>query len=192
MPRRGNVPKREVLADPIYNSVQVSKLINGIMYDGKKGVAQKIVYDAFEMIAEKSGKNALEVYLQAMDNIMPMLEVKARRVGGSTYQVPLEVRPERRQTLGIRWLVSYARSRGERTMSERLAGEILDASNNTGNAVKSAKIPTRWPKPTRLSHISAGNSHSFDAALRRSARLLPKTRIAGTWSRRCQGSFRWN
>ena len=136
MPRRGNVPKREVLADPIYNSVQVSKLINGIMYDGKKGVAQKIVYDAFEIIAEKSGKNALEVYLQAMDNIMPMLEVKARRVGGSTYQVPLEVRPERRQTLGIRWLVSYARSRGERTMSERLAGEILDASNNTGNAVK--------------------------------------------------------
>ena len=136
MPRRGNVPKREVLADPIYNSVQVSKLINGIMYDGKKGVAQKIVYDAFEIISEKSGKNALEVYLQAMDNIMPMLEVKARRVGGSTYQVPLEVRPERRQTLGIRWLVSYARSRGERTMSERLAGEILDASNNTGNAVK--------------------------------------------------------
>jgi len=136
VPRRGNVPKREVLADPIYNSVQVSKLINGIMYDGKKGVAQKIVYDAFEIIAEKSGKNALEVYLQAMDNIMPMLEVKARRVGGSTYQVPLEVRPERRQTLGIRWLVSYARSRGERTMSERLAGEILDASNNTGNAVK--------------------------------------------------------
>jgi len=136
VPRRGNVPKREVLADPIYNSVQVSKLINGIMYDGKKGVAQKIVYDAFEIIAEKSGKNALEVYTQAMDNIMPMLEVKARRVGGSTYQVPLEVRPERRQTLGIRWLVSYARSRGERTMSERLAGEILDASNNTGNAVK--------------------------------------------------------
>ena len=136
MPRRGNVPKIEVLADPIYNSVQVSKLINGIMYDGKKGVAQKIVYDAFEIIAEKSGKNALEVYTQAMDNIMPMLEVKARRVGGSTYQVPLEVRPERRQTLGIRWLVSYARSRGERTMSERLAGEILDASNNTGNAVK--------------------------------------------------------
>ena len=136
MPRRGNVPKREVLADPIYNSVQVSKLINGIMYDGKKGVAQKIVYDAFEIISEKSGKNALEVYTQAMDNIMPMLEVKSRRVGGSTYQVPLEVRPERRQTLGIRWLVSYARSRGERTMSERLAGEILDASNNTGNAVK--------------------------------------------------------
>ena len=136
MPRRGNVPKREVLPDPIYNSVQVSKLINGIMYDGKKGVAQKIVYDAFEIVAEKSGKNALEVYTQAMDNIMPMLEVKARRVGGSTYQVPLEVRPERRQTLGIRWLVTYARSRGERTMSERLAGEILDASNNTGNAVK--------------------------------------------------------
>jgi len=136
VPRRGNVPKREVLADPVYNSVQVSKLINGIMYDGKKGVAQKIVYDAFEMVAEKSGKNALEVYMQAMDNIMPMLEVKARRVGGSTYQVPLEVRPERRQTLGIRWLVSYARTRSERNMSERLAGEILDASNNSGNAVK--------------------------------------------------------
>ncbi|MBE6999815.1 MAG: 30S ribosomal protein S7 [Clostridia bacterium] len=136
MPRRGNVPKREVLADPIYNSVQVTKLVNGIMYDGKKGVAQKIVYDAFEIVAEKSGKNALEVYLQAMDNIMPALEVKARRVGGATYQVPLEVRPERRQTLGIRWLVSYARNRGERTMSERLAGEILDASNNAGNAVK--------------------------------------------------------
>ncbi|MBR5868804.1 MAG: 30S ribosomal protein S7 [Clostridia bacterium] len=136
MPRRGNVPKREVLADPIYNSVQVTKLVNGIMYDGKKGVAQKIVYDAFEIVAEKSGKSALEVYLQAMDNIMPALEVKARRVGGATYQVPLEVRPERRQTLGIRWLVSYARNRGERTMSERLAGEILDASNNSGNAVK--------------------------------------------------------
>ena len=136
MPRRGNVPKREVLADPIYNSVQVTKLVNGIMYDGKKGVAQKIVYDAFEIVAEKSGKNALEVYLQAMDNIMPALEVKARRVGGATYQVPLEVRPERRQTPGIRWLVSYARNRGERTMSERLAGEILDASNNAGNAVK--------------------------------------------------------
>jgi len=136
VPRRGNVPKREVLADPIYNSVQVTKLVNGIMYDGKKGVAQKIVYDAFEIVAEKSGKNALEVYLQAMDNIMPALEVKARRVGGATYQVPLEVRPERRQTLGIRWLVSYARNRGERTMSERLAGEILDASNNAGNAVK--------------------------------------------------------
>ncbi|MBR5001412.1 MAG: 30S ribosomal protein S7, partial [Firmicutes bacterium] len=105
-------------------------------YDGKKGVAQKIVYDAFEIVAEKSGKSALEVYLQAMDNIMPALEVKARRVGGATYQVPLEVRPERRQTLGIRWLVSYARNRGERTMSERLAGEILDASNNSGNAVK--------------------------------------------------------
>ena len=136
MPRRGNVPKREVLADPIYNSVQVTKLVNGIMYDGKKGVAQKIVYDAFEIVAEKSGKNALEVYLQAMDNIMPALEVKARRVGGATYQVPMEVRPKRRQTLGIRWLVSYARNRGERTMSERLAGEILDASNNAGNAVK--------------------------------------------------------
>lgn len=136
MPRRGNVPTREVIADPIYNSIQVSKLVNGIMYDGKKGVAQKIVYDAFNIVAEKSGKEAIDVYTQAMENVMPVFEVKARRVGGSTYQVPLEVRPERRQTLGIRWLISYSRNRGERTMSERLAGEILDAANNTGNAVK--------------------------------------------------------
>ena len=136
MPRRGNVPKREVLPDPLYNSKLVSKLINSVMYDGKKGVAQKIVYDAFEIVAEKTGKNALEAYEEAMENIMPLLEVKARRVGGSNYQVPIEVRPERRQTLGLRWLTTYARSRNEKTMKERLANEILDALNNQGGAVK--------------------------------------------------------
>ncbi|MBQ2915521.1 MAG: 30S ribosomal protein S7 [Clostridia bacterium] len=136
MPRRGNVPKREVLPDPLYNSKLVSKLINSVMYDGKKGVAQKIVYDAFEIVAAKTGKNALEAYEEAMENIMPLLEVKARRVGGSNYQVPIEVRPERRQTLGLRWLTSYARNRNEKTMKERLANEILDALNNQGGAVK--------------------------------------------------------
>ncbi len=136
VPRRGNVPKREVLPDPIYNSKLVSKLVNSIMYDGKKGVAQKIVYDAFDIVKEKTGKDPLEVYEQAMENIMPLLEIKARRVGGSNYQVPMEVRPERRQTLGLRWLTAYARSRSERTMKERLAGEILDAVNNQGGAVK--------------------------------------------------------
>ncbi len=136
MPRRGNVPKREILPDPIYNSVLVTKLVNSIMLDGKKGVAQKVVYGAFEMIEEKTGKNPLEVFNQALENIMPSLEVKARRVGGATYQVPIEVRPARRQTLGLRWLTSYSRKRGERTMHERLAGEIMDAANNTGSAVK--------------------------------------------------------
>ena len=136
MPRRGNVPKREVLADPLYNSKVVTKLINGVMYDGKKGVAQQIVYDAFALVEEKAGKPALEVFQAALENIMPVLEVKARRLGGATYQVPIEVRPERRNTLGIRWLVNFSRSRSERTMAQRLAGEILDASNNTGNAVK--------------------------------------------------------
>lgn len=136
MPRRGFIPKREILADPIYNSTLVSKLINGVMYDGKKGVAQQIVYEAFEAIGAKTGKNPLDVFIQAMDNIMPVLEVKARRVGGSTYQVPIEVRPERRITLGIRWLVSYSRNRGERNMNEKLAGEIMDAANSVGNAVK--------------------------------------------------------
>jgi len=136
VPRRGNVPKREVLPDPVYNSVLVTKLINSIMLDGKKGVAQKVVYDAFDIIAEKTGKNALEVFVQALENIMPSLEVKARRVGGATYQVPIEVKPNRRQTLGLRWLTNYSRSRGEKTMKERLAGEILDASNNTGSSVK--------------------------------------------------------
>ena len=136
MPRRGNVPKREILPDPGYNSVLVSKLVNSIMLDGKKGVAQKVVYDAFHIVEEKTGKNPLEVFTAALDNIMPSLEVKARRVGGSTYQVPMEVRPERRQTLGLRWLTNYSRNRGEKTMKERLAGEIMDACNNTGASVK--------------------------------------------------------
>ena len=136
MPRRGNVPKREVLPDPVYGSVLVTKLVNSIMLDGKKGVAQKVVYAAFEQIKEKTEKDPVEVFTQAMENIMPTLEVKARRVGGANYQVPMEVRPARRQTLGLRWLTAYARKRGERTMAERLAGEILDAANNTGAAVK--------------------------------------------------------
>ena len=136
VPRRGNVPKREVLPDPLYNSVLVTKLTNSIMLDGKKGVAQKVVYGAFDIIKEKTGKEPMEVYTQALENIMPSLEVKARRVGGATYQVPIEVRPERRQTLGLRWLTTYARNRGEKTMKERLAGEIMDAANNTGSAVK--------------------------------------------------------
>jgi len=136
VPRRGNVPKRDVLPDPLYNSRFVTKLINGIMLDGRKGVAQKVVYGAFDIIRNKTGKEPLEVFTQAMENIMPVLEVKARRVGGATYQVPIEVRPERRQTLGLRWLVSYSRKRGEKTMRERLAGELLDASNNLGSSVK--------------------------------------------------------
>ena len=136
MPRRGNVPKREILPDPMYNSVLVTKLINAIMLDGKKGVAQKVVYDAFDIIKEKSGKEPLDAFAEAMNNIMPALEVKARRVGGATYQVPMEVRPARRQTLGLRWLTNYSRARSERTMAERLAGEIMDAANNTGSAVK--------------------------------------------------------
>ncbi len=136
MPRKGHIAKRDVLPDPLYNSKVVTKLINSIMLDGKKGVAQKICYDAFEIIAEKSGKDAMEVFETAMNNIMPLLEVKARRIGGATYQVPIEVRPERRQTLGIRWMLLAARKRGERSMRERLAGELLDASNNAGAAVK--------------------------------------------------------
>ena len=139
MPRRGFVPKREVLADPIYNSVVVTKLINQVMLDGKRGVAQKAVYDAFDIIKNKTGVEPLDAFEQAMNNIMPVLEVKARRVGGSTYQVPIEIRPERRQTLGLRWLVSYARARSERTMRERLAGEIMDAMNSQGNAFKKKK-----------------------------------------------------
>ena len=136
MPRRGNVPKREVLPDPLYNSIVVTKLVNSVMLDGKKGVAQKVVYGAFEIIKEKTEKDPMEVYNQAMENIMPSLECKSRRVGGATYQVPMEVRPDRRQTLGLRWLTTYARKRGEKTMKERLAGEILDAANNLGSAVK--------------------------------------------------------
>ena len=136
MPRKGHIQKRDVLADPLYNDKVVTKLINNIMLDGKKGVAQKIVYGAFARVEEKAGKPALEVFDEAMNNIMPVLEVKARRIGGATYQVPLEVKPERRQTLGLRWLVMFSRNRGEKTMEERLANEILDAANNTGAAVK--------------------------------------------------------
>ena len=136
MPRRGNVPKREVLPDPMYRSVLVTKLINSVMLDGKKGVAQKVVYGAFDIVKEKTDKDPVEVFTAALENIMPSLEVKARRVGGATYQVPVEVRPERRQTLGLRWLTTDARARSERTMKERLAGELMDAANNTGAAVK--------------------------------------------------------
>ena len=136
MPRRGFIPKRDVLPDPVYNDKVVTRLINNIMLDGKKGIAQKIVYGAFEIISEKTGKEPVEVFHTAMDNIMPVLEVKARRVGGATYQVPMEVRPERRQTLGLRWLTLYSRARSERTMAERLAAEIIDATNNMGSAVK--------------------------------------------------------
>ena len=136
MPRRGNVPKREVLPDPLYNSVLVTKLVNSIMLDGKKGVAQKVVYGAFDIVKEQTGKEPLEVFSAAMENVMPSLEVKARRVGGATYQVPMEVRPERRQTLGLRWITLYSRQRSERTMKERLANEIMDAVNETGSAFK--------------------------------------------------------
>lgn len=136
MPRRGFIPKREVLPDPVYGTTIVTKLINQIMYDGKRGVAQSVCYDAFEAVADKTGKDAVEVFTQALNNIMPSLEVKARRVGGTTYQVPVEIRPERRQTLALRWLVTFSRKRGERSMSDRLAGEIMDAANNAGNAVK--------------------------------------------------------
>ncbi len=136
MPRKGHTPKRDVLADPLYDSKIVTKLINNIMLDGKKGVAQKIVYGAFARVEEKTGKPALEVFEQALNNIMPALEVKARRVGGATYQVPIEVRPERRQALGLRWLTNFSRKRAEKTMEERLANEIMDAANNTGASVK--------------------------------------------------------
>lgn len=136
MPRKGHTPKRYVLPDPIYNSKVVTKLINNIMLDGKKGIAQKICYGAFDIIKEKTGKDPLEVFEQAMNNVMPVLEVKARRVGGATYQVPIEVRADRRQALGLRWIVNYARARGEKTMKERLAGEIMDAANSAGGAFK--------------------------------------------------------
>ena len=136
MPRRGQISKRDVLPDPIYNSTLVTKLINNIMYDGKKGVAQKIVYDAFAIVEAKENQNPLEVFQAALENVMPVLEVKARRVGGSTYQVPMEVRAERRQTLGLRWMTAFARKRSERTMAEKLAGEIIDAKNSAGGAFK--------------------------------------------------------
>ena len=136
VPRKGHIAKRDVLPDPMYNSKVVTKLINNVMEDGKKGVAQKICYEAFEIMAQKTGKDALEVFEEAMNNVMPLLEVKARRVGGANYQVPIEVRPDRRQTLGLRWLVTYTRARGEKGMVEKLAREIMDAANNTGASVK--------------------------------------------------------
>ena len=136
MPRRGSIAKRDVLADPMYGSKLVTRLINNIMLDGKKGVAQKIVYEAFDIVKEKTDRDPLEVFEQAMENIMPVLEVKARRMGGATYQVPMEVRPDRRQTLGLRWITKYSRLRSEKTMKERLAGEIIDAVNGTGGSVK--------------------------------------------------------
>lgn len=149
MPRRGNVAKRDVLPDPLYSSKLVTRLINSVMQDGKKGVAQKIVYGAFEIVQEKTGKEPLEVFEQAMENVMPSLECKSRRVGGSTYQVPMEVRPERRQTLGLRWLASFARTRNERTMRERLAGEILDAINGNGGAAKKRDDTHRMAEANR-------------------------------------------
>jgi small subunit ribosomal protein S7 len=136
VPRKGNVPKREVLPDPVYGGVVVAKLINSIMLDGKKGTAQQIVYSAFDMIEKQTGEEPMEVFNKAMNNIMPVLEVKAKRIGGANYQVPVEVRPERRQTLGLRWLTKYTRLRGERTMADRLAKELMDAANNTGASVK--------------------------------------------------------
>ena len=149
MPRRGFVPKREVLDDPIYGGKLVTKLVNQVMLDGKRGTAQKACYGAFDIIKEKTGREPLEVFEEAMNNIMPVLEVKARRVGGATYQVPIEIRPERRQTLGLRWLVSYARARSERTMQERLAGEILDACNNAGGAIKKKEDTHRMAEANR-------------------------------------------
>ncbi len=136
MPRRGNVAKRDVLPDPVYNSKLVTRLINNVMYDGKRGVAQKIVYGAFDIVKEKTGDDPIEVFEKAMENVMPLLEVKARRVGGATYQVPIEVRPARKETLGLRWITTYSRNRSEKTMKERLAGEILDAVNGLGGAFK--------------------------------------------------------
>ena len=149
MPRRGFVPKREVLDDPIYGGKLVTKLVNQVMLDGKRGTAQKACYGAFDIIKDKTGREPLEVFEEAMNNIMPVLEDKARRVGGATYQVPIEIRPERRQTLGLRWLVSYARARSERTMQERLAGEILDACNNAGGAVKKKEATHRMAEANR-------------------------------------------
>ncbi len=149
MPRRSGVPKRDVLPDPMYNSKVIAKLINQVMLDGKKGIAQSIVYDAFDAVKEKTGKDAMEVFNQALENIMPVLEVKARRVGGSTYQVPIEIRPDRRQTLAIRWMVQFARKRSEKTMMEKLAGEIMDAYSNAGASVKKKEEMHRMAEANR-------------------------------------------
>lgn len=154
MPRRGNIAKRDVLADPMYGSKMVTRLINNVMYDGKKGVAQKIVYGAFDIVKEKTGKEPIEAFEAALENIMPVLEVKARRVGGATYQVPMEVRPARRQTLGLRWMTTFARKRSERTMQERLAGEIMDAINETGGAFKKREDTHRMAEANKaFSHF---------------------------------------
>jgi len=154
VPRRGNIAKRDVLPDPVYGSKMVTRLINNIMYDGKKGVAQKIVYGAFSIVEEKTGKEPLVAFEEALENIMPVLEVKARRVGGATYQVPMEVRPARRQTLGLRWLTNYSRARNERTMQERLAGEIIDAINSTGGAFKKREDTHKMAEANRaFSHF---------------------------------------
>ena len=153
MPRKGHVAKREVLPDPLYKSTLVTKLINSIMLDGKKGVAEKIVYGAFKRVEEKTGREPLEVFEEALNNIMPVLEVKARRVGGATYQVPMDIRPDRRRTLGLRWLTLYSRKRGEKTMEERLAGEILDALNNAGGACKKKEETHKMAEANKaLSH----------------------------------------
>lgn len=149
MPRRSGVPKRDVLPDPMYNSKVIAKLINQVMLDGKKGIAQSIVYDAFDAVKEKTGKDAMEVFNQALENIMPVLEVKARRVGGSTYQVPIEIRPDRRQTLAIRWMVAFARKRSEKTMPEKLAGEVMDAYSNAGASVKKKEEMHRMAEANR-------------------------------------------
>ena len=155
MSRRGRISKRDVLPDPVYNDKSVTKLVNQIMYDGKKGVAQRIVYDAFAIVESKTGKNALEAFVTALNNIEPQLEVKARRVGGSTYQVPMEVRSDRKKTLGLRWLVNYARARGEKTMAERLAGEIIDANNGVGGAVKKREETHRMAEANKaFAHYS--------------------------------------
>ena len=160
MPRKGPVTKRDVLPDPVYGSKLLTRFINKIMLDGKKGVAERIVYDAFDLVRAKTGKDPLEVFDAAMQNVMPLLEVRARRVGGANYQVPVEVRADRRSTLGIRWLVNYSRLRGERTMYERVAVEIMDASNGTGAAVKKREDTTRWQKQTKHLLITAGNDLS--------------------------------
>lgn len=149
MPRKGHVPKREILPDPVYNDVKVSKLINVVMLDGKKGLAQRIVYGAFDLVKEKTGEEGIEVFNKALENVMPVLEVKARRVGGSNYQVPIEVRPERRQTLALRWIVNGARNRGERTMKERLAAELMDAVNGSGSAYKKKEEMHRMAEANR-------------------------------------------
>ena len=158
VPRRGNIAKRDVLPDPLYNSKLVTRLVNNVMYDGKKGLPRRSFTERLTSSVKRQEKNPLEVFEQAMENVMPSLEVKARRVGGATYQVPMEVRPERRQTLGLRWMTAYSRLSSEKTMKERLAGEILDAVNGAGGAAKSVTTRTRWLRPTRLLHTIAGNS----------------------------------